>query len=247
MKFKDYFSSRSDRYKAYRPQYPSELFNYLSSLVNQHKLVWDVATGSGQAALGLSSYFKTVHATDASANQINNATHKLNIHYKVEPAERCTLTDSSVDLVTVAQALHWFDFEAFYPEVYRVLKPEGYLAVWSYGLIRFENHEMDSLIQRFYNGLIRGYWPPERNYIDQEYETIPFPFQELTDTPEFEIRLTHDSDSLINYLSTWSGVRNYITTKGIDPLIELRKDITKLNETEFEAYFPLHLRIGQLK
>ncbi|MDX1672399.1 MAG: class I SAM-dependent methyltransferase, partial [Balneolaceae bacterium] len=183
--FKDQFSKQSNAYKKYRPSYPDALFEYLSTLTEEHELAWDSGTGNGQAAFSLVDFYTDVYATDPSEEQIENATPHPNITYRVERAEDCSLDDASVDLVTVAQALHWFDFYAFYAEVKRVLKEGGVFAAWTYGRPSI-NRNIDGLIRYFHDELLEGYWRYENRLVDLEYVTLPFPFKELS-TPQFEI------------------------------------------------------------
>src|SRR5215208_5997797 len=133
--FEDHFSGHSKQYAQHRPQYPDEIYAYLASIAPGHSLAWDCGTGSGQAALGLAKYFTKVYATDASAEQIAHAYPHANVEYHAEPAEHVSLNDSSVDLVTVAVAIHWFHFEEFYREVKRVLKPNGIHAACTYNAV----------------------------------------------------------------------------------------------------------------
>src|SRR5688500_3114655 len=115
--FEDHFSKQSGQYAQYRPQYPDEIYAYLASITPGRSLAWDCGTGNGQAAMGLARYFNKVHATDASAEQIALAYAHHKVDYRVEPAEQVSLSDSSTDLVTVAVAIHWFNFDEFYREV----------------------------------------------------------------------------------------------------------------------------------
>lgn len=123
MSFRDHFSQLAHDYARYRPQYPADLFEYLASLAPARRLAWDCGAGNGQAALQLAQYFDRVYATDASPEQIDHAYQHEKIEYRVEQAERASLASGSVDLVTVAVAVHWFDLDVFYQEVRRVLKP----------------------------------------------------------------------------------------------------------------------------
>src|ERR1043165_5287441 len=123
--FKDHFSTQSQDYARYRPDYPPSLFQWLASLTSAHALAWDVGTGSGQAALALADHYRRVVATDAAEAQLRHAVAHERVTYKGMPAENTDLGNASVDLVTVAQALHWFDFDRFYREVQRVLRPGG--------------------------------------------------------------------------------------------------------------------------
>jgi ubiquinone/menaquinone biosynthesis C-methylase UbiE len=132
--FKDHFSGHAPDYRIFRPAYPPELFAFLASIASPEGLVWDCGTGNGQAAIALAEHFTHVFATDASEEQIRQAEPHPRVEYAVAPAERCPLPDGSANLVTVAQALHWFDLDQFNTEVKRVCHPGGFLAVWTYDL-----------------------------------------------------------------------------------------------------------------
>lgn len=182
--FKDNFSKHAEVYVKYRPLYPWELFEYLSSLTKEHDVAWDCGTGNGQAALNLAGYYGKVYATDPSREQIHNAIPHERIVYKAESAENpVSIEDHSVDLITVAQALHWFDFDKFYAQVRRVLKTQGIIAVWMYGIPSI-NSALDVIINNFHDNVVGEFWQYENKLIDQEYSTIPFPFKKI-ETPEF--------------------------------------------------------------
>jgi len=157
--FKDHFSDASNDYRLYRPRYPSELFAYLASISPERKQAWDCATGSGQAALELSGYFSKVIATDASSTQIESARcdDKTAVCFRVASAEKSGIEANSVDLITVAQALHWFDIQAFSKEVNRVLKPGGVLAVWTYNLLQIQP-EIDAQVNHLYASILNDFW-----------------------------------------------------------------------------------------
>lgn len=161
MSFKDHFSEIAARYAEFRPTYPAELFDWLASLCEEHETAWDCATGSGQAAAGLSKHFRKIIATDASAEQIAHAGGPNNVSFRVAPAEASGLADRSIDLVTVAQAAHWFDLTKFFAEAQRVLNPGGVLALWGYGRLDLPAG-MDAIFQRFYSETVGPYWPPRR-------------------------------------------------------------------------------------
>ena len=219
MPFKDYFSESAKNYAKSRPDYPPELLAYLANLTPVHDLAWDCATGTGQAAIALAAHFNTVIASDASAQQIQAASLKSNIIYRVLPAEHTDLAADSVDLITVAQALHWFNFEDFYVEVNRVLKPNGVLAAWCYTLPRV-CPEVDAIIDNLYLNITRPYWDNRRNLIDEAYQTIPFPFTKIK-TPDFVIEKAWCLADFLNYLSTWSGLNTYRTQTKDNPLDRL--------------------------
>jgi SAM-dependent methyltransferase len=247
--FKDHFSSASDRYAAYRPDYPAALFAWLAGLCPpsaERELAWDCATGSGQAALGLTPHFRRVVATDASAEQIRHVAPHPGIDYRVAPAEASGLADHSIDLVTVAQAAHWFDLPRFYAEVSRVLKPGGVIALWGYGRMVLPG-EMDTAFRRFYAETVGPYWPPERALIDDAYRSLDFPFAELP-APDFSIEVEWTLPRLMDYLSTWSAVKRYQTVQGHDPLPGLMAELLPLwgkADTATQLAWPLFLRVGR--
>lgn len=225
MNFKDHFSDHAQSYATARPTYPDSLFNHLASLCREHELAWDCATGNGQAAVGLSAYFKSVLATDASAEQIAQAQEASNIQYQQSPAENTAIADCSVDLVTVAQAIHWFEIEKFFAEVERVLKPEGVLAVWSYGL-----HEIsvacDEITARLYSDIVGKYWPRERCHVEQRYEGVGFPYSAIAG-PEFEILCEWSAQDVLNYYDSWSAVQRYWKDKGASPIALVADDFVQ--------------------
>lgn len=248
MKFKDYFSNFAAQYAAYRPHYPAALFKYLSELVSHHDLAWDCGTGNGQVAVELASYFKQVIATDASAQQIKFAAPKSNVDYRVMPAEKTNIAARSIDLICVAQALHWFDFDKFYAEVKRVLKPDGVIAVWCYDLVQLNEIKLDEIVAHLYKEITDPYWAPERAYIDQRYETIPFPFVRQP-VPTFVLEETWDFKHFINYLNTWSGLQNYRQQQGDQELEKVFAELLQIwgnPENKKRIQWPLYLLIGQI-
>ena len=185
--FEDHFSKQSEQYALYRPRYPDKIYAYLASIAPGRSLAWDCGTGNGQAAVGLAKHFDKVHATDASAEQIALAYTHNKVDYRVESAEQVSLHASSTDLVTVAVAIHWFNFKEFYREVKRVLKPDGILAVWTYSLTEI-SPAIDELINQYYGEILGGYWPERIHYLEERYETIPFPFEEIV-PPSFVMEI----------------------------------------------------------
>ena len=244
MTFKDHFSDKPEEYAASRPGYPEELFEFIIGHCPQREIVWDCATGSGQAAKEWSRYFKGVIASDASGAQLQSAFQAANISYRAFAAENTPLPSHSVDLVSVAQALHWFDTEAFFNEVKRVCKPGGCLAVWGYGLTTITEN-IDAIVSDFYTNTVGTYWPPERRLIEDRYQSIDFPFQEI-ETPEFQMRLQWSAQEFLQYISTWSAVKRYIKAKEEDPVILLQSSISPYwpAEEKLEVRWPLFLRLG---
>ncbi len=221
--FKDNFSKQSESYYKYRPSYPKELFEYLSNLSKKHDLAWDCGTGNGQSAIGLVEYFEKVYATDPSEKQVSNAESNPKIIYKVEKAESSSLPNNSVDLITVAQALHWFNFDKFYSEVKRVLKPEGIIAAWTYGLPQISS-EIDKLVLHFHDNIVGDFWQKENQYVSDKYQTIPFPFKEIK-TPSFQFQKEITIDDLNGLLLSWSATQRYQDQNGKNPVLKIKNDL----------------------
>jgi len=244
--FEDHFSKHSEQYVQFRPHYPDEIYAYLASIAPGHSLAWDCGTGNGQAAIGLAKYFDKVHATDASAEQISRAYAHAKVDYGVEPSEHVSLDTSSTDLVTVAVAIHWFNFDEFYREVKRVLKPDGILAAWTYNLPEI-SQDIDPLIHRYYSEILNGYWPERIHYLEEGYKTIPFPFEEIV-PPPFVMEINWNLIQFAGFLDSWSATQRYKAQKGHHPLEIIWPQLTAAWADENEPRlirWPLHFRIGK--
>lgn len=243
---KDNFSTQSDQYAKYRPTYPDALYDYLLSIVPGRENAWDCGTGNGQIAQVLARSFEKVFATDISRQQIDNAVLHKRIEYTVQPAERTSFPDSTFDLITVAQAIHWFDFDAFYREVRRTIRNRGVLAVIGYGLIR-TNPSIDRIISTFYQDVVGPFWDKERRYVDENYQTIPFPFQEIS-TPHFDNDFEWSFDHLIGYIGTWSAVKHYEKKNARNPVDLIRDELKKNwgDTAMLKGTFPILLRVARI-
>lgn len=274
--FKDLFSTRAACYARARPTYPPELFAYLAGLAPGRELAWDCGTGNGQAAIGLASHFDRVIATDASAAQLAYATPHRRVEYRLVPAEEPGLDSGTVDLVTVAQALHWFDLDAFYREVRRVSRPGGVIAVWCYTLPRAAP-PIDAACRRFHDDVVGPYWESGRRYVDQRYETIPFPFEEFAAADwsrdragaaaseagsgssderargahtRFECRAQWTLAQYMDYLSSWSAVQRSWETQDCNALDEIKCDLSTAwgdASRQCQVTWPIHLRVGRIE
>lgn len=245
MSFKDHFSTGSPDYARFRPRYPAGLFDWLAALSPSTALAWDVATGSGQAALELAARFDRVVATDASAAQLASAAPHPRVGYRCEPAERSSLDVASVDLVAVAQALHWFDHERFFDEVARVLRPGGVLAAWCYETFSLDVPALDAAVAQLYDHVLAGYWAPERRWIQSGYADLAMPFPPV-EVPAFALTASWDLDDLVGYLGTWSAVHRYRADRGDDPLPAVRASLaTAWGDPAEERLvsWPLRLRV----
>lgn len=223
--YKDHFSGHAAEYQKFRPTYPDEMFAYFSSLTPRHEFAWDVATGNGQAAVSLARWYEQVIATDASEKQIASAQHVNNVSYQVSAAEKTPLPDNTIDLVTVAQALHWFDTALFFEEARRVMKPGGIIAVWFYKMLSV-TPAIDAVVETLYHDLVGDFWPEERQYIENDYADIVFPFKQIT-SPTFTMCARWNLSALRGYLSTWSAVQKYRAAHGSNPLEIISDQLTK--------------------
>lgn len=243
---KDNFSNQAGDYAKYRPAYPQQLYDFIGKLVAQKEAAWDCGTGNGQSAAALAAGFNKVYATDISAQQISHATQVANVFYSVQAAESTNFPNDNFDLITVAQAIHWFDFATFYREVNRVAKPGGILAVWGYSLLQV-SPEIDKLIHDYHFNTLADYWDPERKYLDEGYSNIPFPFAKI-DTPAFKIKLAWTLEELRGYLGTWSALQKFIRANGFSPLDSLINDINPFWDREaMEVIFDIHLLVARIE
>ncbi len=223
--FPDHFSGVAAGYALSRPRYPGALFEWLASLTPQHRLAWDAGTGSGQAAVGLAAHFDRVVATDASAAQVAEAVPHPAVTYRVGLADRSGLAAGSADLVTAAQAAHWFQLDTFYREVHRVLTPGGVVAVWTYGLPLVDHPPSNAALAAFADR-VAPWWPPERALVDTEYRTLPFPFAELP-APAFVMTRDATVGQLLSYLRTWSATTECAKATGADPVAEAAAGLSR--------------------
>ena len=248
MKFKDHFSQRAAEYATFRPHYPKSLFAYLTTLCSHHEVALDCGTGNGQAAVEIAEHFTRVIATDPSSAQIEKATPHRKVEYRVARAEESGLPARSVDLVTAAQALHWFDAAAFFAEATRVLKRDGAIAIWGYGDPVLDTPRLHDLVHEFNRGKLEQYWSAERQTLLDGYSAIDFPFVELT-SPHFEVRAEWTLDQFLGYLRTWSSTARYVVQHGIDPVEALEPSLAAERPDAARTRlvrWPIHLRAGKL-
>jgi SAM-dependent methyltransferase len=243
----DQFSVVAGAYAGRRPSYPDTLFTYLCSLCSRHDLAWDCGAGSGQATLPLIRSFRRVIATDASAAMLAHAPPHPAIEYRVAPAESSGLDTASADLVTVAQALHWFDVELFYAEVERVLAPGGVLAVWTYSNQSLDYQPMDRILARYYHQVVGPYWAPERRHVESGYASLRFPFPELR-APPLTMEQYWSLDDLLGYVATWSATQRCREMTGVNPVADLGRELQPLwgdAAAVRRVRWPLSIRVGR--
>ncbi len=244
---KDNFSAQAKAYARYRPGYPAQLFEWIYQAVPAFGKAWDCATGNGQVATVLAKSFQTVQATDISFSQISQAGRRTNIFYSVQQAEQTAFKNGQFDLVTVAQAIHWFDFAAFYNEVRRVTKPGAVVAVMGYGLPTLPPG-LDEILQNFYYHVVGPYWDKERRYLEENYQSIPFPFDEIKNKI-LPSALEWDLDTACGFLERWSATAHYSRRNGYSPVAGMRSKFAALwpERKAITATFPVIFRLGQVE
>lgn len=248
MKFTDHFSRRAALYAAYRPHYPTALFDFVAALTPHHHVALDCGTGNGQAAVGLTDYFDRVIAIDASSEQIRNAPSHPKIDLRVARADATGLADNSVNLVTAAQALHWFDPRLFFDESKRVLSEDGAIAVWGYGDPVLDTPKLDASLHNFNRGTLEPYWPPERQILLSGFRDIDFPFAEVA-APRLELTMRWNLSQLAGYLRTWSATERYVNAHGVDPVDDVERSLNGEwgdPQARREIRWPLYIRAGRL-
>lgn len=242
---KDLFSEQAGNYRRFRPSYPQELIRDVASLAPARGRALDCATGNGQVARALATYFDKVEAIDISGEQIGLAPRVPNVTYHIRRAEETGFQHGSFDLICVAQGIHWFDLPAFHREAKRLLVPGGILAVWGYGLLR-SDPGTDAWLDRFYNEITGPYWEPERRYIDTSYRDLPFPWKEVKMPGSYAIRREVAPEDIAGYLYSWSATRQMLRVRE-DPLpgwMESLREIWGPVQNR-EARHEIFMRVGR--
>ncbi len=247
MALDDHFSGHAPDYARYRPTYSEELFEWLLDQVEGRDIAWDCGTGNGQVAVRLAQDFEQVRGTDMSRAQLDQAVSHPRVLYRACPAERSGLKDGTVDLVTVAAALHWFDLDPFYGEVQRVLKPGGLLAAWTYGPGIVGPPEIVPLVTELIDGLLADDWPERIERVRGLYKTIPFPFQEIA-VPPMLMESSMDLEHCVGWLGTMSAIPRHRARTGRDPMPEFRQALERVwpveNGGPVVVAKPMHFRVG---
>ncbi|NVD39019.1 class I SAM-dependent methyltransferase [Ensifer sp. HO-A22] len=244
----NWFDKGGSAYALFRPEYPAALSRFLADTVHHRGCALDVGCGNGQLTCQLAEHFARVVGADPSRDQIANAHRHVNVDYICAPAELLPLPDDSVDLVTAAQAAHWFDRPSFYKEASRIAAKGAVIALVSYGTMRLAPADLQERFDRFYKDEVGPYWPPERKLVDSGYADIDFPFEAM-DYPEMAIDRAWELGEVLGYISTWSAVRR-INEAGREDILEaFVHDISDLwgdPTRKRPVWWPINMRVGRL-
>lgn len=244
--FKDHFSGHSDAYEKYRPDYPAALYVWLAEQAPARRLAVDVATGNGQAAVGLARHFDAVVALEPSAEQLRLARRHPRVVYRQEPAEAMTLAPQSADLIVAAQAAHWFDWQAFIAGARRILRPGGVLAIWCYGLFECDP-AIDRLVDDFSRDVVGPWWPRERRHVEEGFRDLLPPFPAIA-APRFAMQADWEFDAVLGYLGTWSAVRRARIRTRRNPLEVIVAPLRAAwGEAPRRVRWPLVLRVHRVR
>jgi len=245
---RNWFDRGGKDYARFRPDYPADLAAFLASVSPDRALAVDVGCGNGQLTVPLAAHFDRVIGLDPGEEQIAHAAAHPRIAYGCAHAERLPVASHRADLVTVAQAAHWFDLPRFYGEVRRTAASGGVVALVSYGVLRLED-ELGDRFTRFYAQEIGPYWPAERKHVDNGYADMPFRFETIT-APRLEIRKAWTLDELLGYISTWSAVRSVREASREDILMRFAEDLALLwgdPAHRREVRWPINMRVGRVR
>lgn len=246
--FRDHFSRQAAAYARARPDYPDALFDALAAAAPGRGLVWDVGTGSGQAATALARRFDRVVATDASGAQLRHAVRTARVDYVAARAEAAPLADGVADVVTVAQALHWFEPAGFHAEVRRVARRGGLIAAWSYGDARLDDGPADALLAAFNREVVGPDWPAERAYVGEGLRALPVPHAPVDIDAPAAIERRWTADELLAYVASWSATVRHATRTGTDPLPALAAPLrARLGTRRVTVRWPLVVRAGRVE
>jgi ubiquinone/menaquinone biosynthesis C-methylase UbiE len=256
------FDKQAKEYLENRPTYPASWFSQLASLTANHQLAWDVGAGNGQASVSIAEHYDRVIATDISKQQLELARKHPKVTYVLSPPvmtdEELTSIvgeEGSVDLVTVATAVHWFDLETFYPQVKRVLrKPGGVIAVWTY-VNPSVSPAVDAVSEDFFEST-RPYWNPKIKSLLNGYRTLSFPFEAVLENGkggegnpvETDMEKEVSLDEYLGWFRSLSAV-TIAREKGVELLNEgvlrrFREAWGDENKT-YTCKYPLHLLAGR--
>ena len=201
------FGAQSDAYREARPTYPLSLFSWIRENAPDNQRALDCATGNGQAAVALASYFDLVDAFDIHKKQIASAIPAHNIHYKVAKAEKLPYQDHCFDVITCAQAVHWFDHPNYWREMQRVAKPNALYCAFGYNRFLASDAMENTLIRPILD-VVQPYWSDRNLMVWDGYDPVALKCPlDLIDIPVFKLELNWSVERFIAFMESWSATR----------------------------------------
>ncbi|MCW5827511.1 MAG: class I SAM-dependent methyltransferase [Gemmatimonadaceae bacterium] len=243
--FAHLFSGHATTYAAFRPRYPDALYDWLLANAPQREQAWDVGTGNGQVALALAERCERVMATDPSAEQLAAAPAHPRVTYR-EATYDSGLPDASVGLVTVGQALHWFDLPQFFAEVRRVMAPGGLFAAFAYVHSSVDT-TLDRVTRHYHDVTCDAYWAPEHHLIRSEYRTLDLPIVEIP-APQMFVEATMTLAQYAGFFRSWSATQRLLRAEGEAPVLAFERELAAAwgDDVPRLVRWPLIVRAGQL-
>ncbi|KAL4426897.1 hypothetical protein ABPG74_008821 [Tetrahymena malaccensis] len=246
--------NQGQNYDKYRPKYPSKFFDLILKDLNSKESYLDVGCGTGQMLFKLNSHFKIAVGTDLSEKQVSVATEKISnnqnyMNVKVIQSDANNLISSlqknslplNYDLVTVGQALHWFEVEKFLQLTQSKILNQNQnsrLAVAAYYWDGFDidiNNEQLSgkqIHEQYYNS-IKNYYDFDRDNLYSNYKHYPFnKYFEQTSEDSFIEKDIFQLDDLVRYMKTSSAYNTLVEQNSKNPIFEDPTTIVQKQITE---------------
>jgi SAM-dependent methyltransferase len=240
------FGQYAADYAKSRPQYPAALWRWVAGLCDAHEHAWDAGCGNGQASIALAQYFDRVTASDISAEQIASALAHPKVSYFASRTEELNFPRASLDLICVAQALHWFDLNKFWLQAQHALKSQGVFLAVAYGLFEVDA-EIDAVSKQYFYDIVQPYQAAGNAMVANGYADINFPFDMLT-APSFAIECAWTLEQLLNYAATWSAVARMRKETGVDPMLAYRAALERIwggANTPRNVRMPMTVKAGR--
>ena len=162
------FSNKADNYAKGRPDYPVAVVDFIKTLIDEQPIIADIGAGTGKFTKLIADLGYQVFAVEPNQDMFNQLQITVadvpNAKTVLATSEATTLADQSIDIITVAQALHWFDLEKFKVECQRILKPNGWVvAMYNNGVDARNNqaqHRIDATKDFFVQPVIKEFRTP---------------------------------------------------------------------------------------
>jgi len=252
--FADHFSGHSSVYAKFRPGYPQEVYDRILEFggpdLKQKGIAVDIGCGSGQATKRLHDFFPKVFGIEPSPQQLEQAEQIDGIEYICARAEQTPLPAGEADLITVATAVHWFNLAEFWPEVDRILRPGGIIAIWTNGETVTTNNEKADLAYKKFNEKIFSYWAPQNHQVFDKYKDVHIPY-ERKERGYIYSKRSIPLFFFTGFLRTWSAYQSFMKDHPEEKILEELEEEIKIayglssSEEKIEIDWEVILLLGQ--